>query len=201
MTRLGSLALLLILSLGCGTRVVLTIPHLPGTGPPPLARPDDECRYLSVLVDFSTQGTGMTSRDVQLSAHVAEVMKRELAQIGAHVTDDPRDAYWSLMVMAVHNRRNDGYLFSAMLTLRNLREGHDPGLATYAKPEQEALPTMYTGMSYGSHQEVDHLARQWIRKADEALLPSAREMCEFEAAEARRRTTVDEQVPHPDVPL
>lgn len=201
MRYVGALALLLTLGLGCGTRVVLTIPQLPGSEPPQVARPDDGCRYLRVLVDFSTQATGMTSRDVQLSAYVAEVMKRELVEIGAYVTEDPRDAYWSLMVMAAHNPRDDGYLFSAMLSLRNLREGHDPGLATYAKPEHEVLPTMYTGMSYGSHQDVDRLARQWVRKADEALLPSAREMCEFEAAEARRRTTMDEQVPHPDVPL
>ena len=204
MKYLAPLVPLLLLATGCGTRVVLSIPRMPGSEPPPLARPAVDCRYLRVLVDFSTRGTGMTARDVELSAHVAEVMRREFARIGAIVTDEPAEAYWSLMVMAAHNVRDDGYVFSAMLTLRNLREGHDPGLATYAKDaadDGEALPTMYTGMSYGARQDVDRLARRWVQEADAALLPSARQLCEFEATEAHRRSTVDEQIPHPDVPL
>ena len=70
-----------------------------------------------------------------------------------------------------------------------------------AKRVPTSLPSMYTGVSYGSHQDVDRLAREYVRKAEEALLPSARELCEFETQEARTRTGIDEQVPHPELPL
>jgi hypothetical protein len=202
MRRLAAIGLCLIAT-GCGTRVVLTVPRLPGFGEAAAGpRPEAGCRYLNILVDYSTRATGMSAQDVALSARVAEAMKQELGRLGARVTEEPAEAYWSLMLLAVHNERDGGFIFSAMLALRDLAETRDPGIATYAKPgKDDAKPTMYTGVSYGSHQDVERLAREYVRKADAALLPSARELCEFEAQEARRHTEVDDQVPHPDLPL
>jgi len=94
-----------------------------------------------------------------------------------------------------------------MLHLRDLSEARNPGIATYSRPTKatkvptSSIPSMYTGVSYGSQQDVDKLAREYVQKAEEALLPSARQLCEFETQEARQRSDVDEQVPDSDLPL
>ena len=210
MRRLAALAIPLLLATGCGTHVVLRIPDFPSLAAKPASGPPLQpgCRYLNVLVDYSTEASGLALRDVSLSAHVAEVMKKEFGRLGVHVTEDPSEAYWSLMLIAVNNQRDGGFIFSAMLHLRDLSEARTPGIATYARSEAAgakrvplSLPSVYTGVSYGSHQDVDKLAREYVRKAEEALLPSARELCEFETQEARTRSSVDEQVPHPELPL
>jgi hypothetical protein len=203
MRRLATLALLL--ATGCGTQIVLRIPRLPSLAsePTPVAEAQPNCRYLNVLVDYSTQASGMDLRDVNLSAQVAEVMKKEFGRLGVHVTEDPNQAYWSLMLIAVHNRRDGGFIFSAMLHLRDLSEARDPGIATYARPGKVAvsIPSMYTGVSYGSQQDVERLAREYVRKAEQALLPSARQLCDFDTQEARSGSSVEEQIPHPELPL
>jgi hypothetical protein len=209
MRRLAALALLL--ATGCGTHVVLRIPDFPSLAsePAPAAAPPPNCRYLNVLVDYSTEASGLALRDVSLSAHVAEVMKKELTRLGVHVTQDPNEAYWSLMLIAVHNQRDGGFIFSAMLHLRDLSEARNPGIATYSRPTKAtkatkvpvSLPSMYTGVSYGSQQDVERLAREYVHKAEEALLPSARQLCEFETLEARQSNAVDDEVAHPEAPL
>lgn len=204
MRRLAALALLL--GTGCGTHVVLRIPDFPSfaSAPAPVASAEPNCRYLNVLIDYSTEASGLELRDVSLSAHVAEVMKKEFARLGIHVTEDPNEAYWSLMLIAVNNQRDGGFIFSAMLHLRDLSEARNPGISTYARASKKvpaSLPSMYTGVSYGSHQDVDKLAREYVQKAEEALLPSARQLCEFETQEAKQRTEVDDEVPHPELPL
>ena len=203
MRRLAALALLL--ATGCGTHVVLRIPDFPSLAsePAPAPAPEPSCRYLNVLVDYSTEASGLALRDVSLSAHVAEVMKKEFARLGVHVTEDPGEAYWSLMLIAVHNQRDGGFIFSAMLHLRDLSEARNPGIATYSRPTKVAvsIPSMYNGVSYGSQQDVDKLAREYVQKAEQALLPSARQLCEFETQEARQRSAVDDQVAHPELPL
>ena len=204
MRRLAALALLL--ATGCGTHVVLRIPDFPALAsqPAPAAAPEPSCRYLNVLVDYSTEASGLALRDVSLSAHVAEVMKKEFGRLGVHVTQDPSEAYWSLMLIAVHNQRDGGFIFSAMLHLRDLSEARNPGISTYSLPKKVAavsMPSMYTGVSYGSQQDVDKLAREYVQKAEQALLPSARQLCEFETLEARQSTALDDQVAHPEAPL
>jgi hypothetical protein len=201
-------ALGLLLATGCGTHIVLRIPDFPSLASEPVrsAEVPPSCRYLNVLIDYSTEASGLELRDVNLSEHVAEVMKKEFARLGVHVTENPNEAYWSLMLIAVNNQRDGGFIFSAMLHLRDLSEARNPGIATYSRkqnPEKVpvSLPSVYTGVSYGSHHDVDMLAREYVRKAEEALLPSARQLCEFETQEARMRTSVDEQVPHPELPL
>ena len=193
MRRLTATALSL-LAAGCGTTSFGTQASAP--------RPQRECRYLNVLVDYSKEAAGMSFRDVQLSAQVAETMSKELERLGARVTDMPGHAYWSLMLMAIHNERDGGFIFSATLALRQLAESHDPGIATYAKPDDESAPaTLYTAISYGSLQDVDPLARQYIQKADAALLPSSRQLCAFEGQEEARHDAVEAQVRHPALPL
>jgi hypothetical protein len=199
-----ALACLIALTTGCGTRLVIDLPKLPPVGFREAApRPQPGCTYLNVVVDYSTNAMGMTAKDVALSAHVAQAMARELTRLGAHVSEDPGSAYWSLMIMATHNIRDGGFIFSAYLTLRNLQEVRDSGLAIYAGSQaaDDKQATMYTGVSYGSHQDLDKMAREFVRQADAALLPAARELCAFEALEARRRDEVDEQVPYPELPL
>jgi len=202
MRRLAAIGLCL-LATGCGTRIVLTIPRSPFAARQASApRPEGECRYLNVLVGYSTQASGMSARDVALSAEVAEAMTQEFQRLGAHVTNEPGQAYWSLMLLAVHNERDDGFIFSATLALRELAESRDTGIPTYtASPKTSAPPTLYTGISYGSLDDVGRLARRFVATADAALLPSARQLCAFEALENERHDAVDAQVPAPELPL
>lgn len=203
MRRLAAICLCLLAS-GCGTRIVLTIPGSPfAVREAPAPRPDRECRYLSVLVGYSTQAAGMSARDVALSAEVAEAMKQEFQRLGAHVTDEPGQAYWSLMLLAVHNERDGGFIFSATLALRELAEARDTGIPTYTSGggDGASAPTLYTGISYGSLEDVGRLARKFVQTADAALLPSARQLCAFDAQETLRHDAVDEQVPLPELPL
>ena len=202
MRRLAAIAICL-LATGCGTRVVLTVPRSPFSARQAAApRPEGECRYLNVLIGYSTQASGMSSRDVSLSAEVAEAMTQEFQRLGAHVTDEPGQAYWSLMLLAVHNERDGGFIFAATLALRELAESRDTGIPTYtASPGPGAPPSLYTGISYGSLDDVGRLARRFVETADAALLPSARQMCAFEAQENARDGSVDAQVAAPELPL
>jgi len=193
MRRLATLALCL-LAAGCATR-----PPQPGSE---VARPRD-CRYLNFLVDYSREAAGMSFRDVQLSEEIAGAMTKELERLGARKTEEPGEAYWSLMLMAIHNVRDGGFIFSATLSLRQLSESHDPGIATYARPgDAAAAPaTLYMAISYGSLQDAEQLAREFVRQADAALLPSARQLCAFEGQEEARHDAVEAQVADPARPL
>jgi hypothetical protein len=114
------------------------------------------------------------------------------------VTDEPGQAYWSLMLLAVHNERDEGFIFSATLALRELAEARDTGIPTYAaESENGAPPTLFTGISYGSLGDVGRLARKFVVTADAALLPSARQLCVFEVEENERHEAVEAQVPLP----
>jgi hypothetical protein len=203
MRRLAVLALLLLAALGCGTRIVLTIPKVPSLGAEaPATRPEAGCRYLNLLVDYSTQASGMSAKDVYLSAEIAEVMTREFERLGARVTEQPGEAYWSLMLMAIHNERDGGFIFSAMLGLRQLNESHDPGIATYASSGgAKEHPNLYTAVSYGSLLDAHRLAREYVHKADAALLPAARQLCSLEAQEQERHTALEAEVERPELPL
>jgi hypothetical protein len=203
MRRLLAIGSLLLATTGCGTKIVLTVPKFPSFGDRAAAepRPAEGCRYLNLLVNYSTQAAGMSARDVQLSATVAEVMKQEFARAGVDVIDEPSGAYWSLMLMAIHNVRDDGFIFSATLSLRDLSEARDPGIATYAESRKAGPATMYTAISYGSQQDLERRARDFVHAADAALLPSARDLCASEASEETRHQSVEAQVPNPALPL
>jgi hypothetical protein len=56
-------------------------------------------------------------------------------------------------------------------------------------------------ISYGSLQDAERLAREFVRQADAALLPSARQLCAFEGAEQERHDAVEAQIHDPARPL
>lgn len=200
---LGSLLLATTVTAGCGTRMVVTFPKFPSFGKETASapRPAADCRYLNVLVNYSTQAAGMSGKDLEIAASVADAMKQEFRRLGARVIDEPNGAYWSLMLMAVHNVRDDGFIFSATLSLRDLSESHDPGIATYAGETRPGPATLYTAISYGSLQDLERRARDFVRAADAALLPTSRELCASEASEEGRHQAVEAQVPDPSLPL
>ena len=189
-------AVFCLLAAGCAARSPLL------GAADPASRPAGKCRYLNVLVDYSKEAAGMSLRDVRLSAEIAGAMSKELERLGARLTEEPGQAYWSLMLMAIHNERDGGFIFSATLSLRQLSESHDPGIATYTRPGDEAAPaTLYMAISYGSLQDAERLAREFVRQADAALLPSARQLCAFEGQEEARHDAVEAQVADPARPL
>lgn len=127
----GLLALPLVA--GCGQTLVLELPSAPPNpfeeplqGPQPLL-PRVECEFMTLLIDFSRKG------EVEVSARVARAMAEEFESFGTRVTDDPNRAYWSLMILASGNARRDGFVFSALLTARNMNEGYDPGVTVFAR--------------------------------------------------------------------
>ena len=60
MRRLATLALPLLLATGCGRTVVLRLPDLPSLAQEEAATAEarPSCRYLNVLVDYSTEASG-----------------------------------------------------------------------------------------------------------------------------------------------
>ena len=199
--RHGLLVLMLACAgLGCAHPVVVVLPALvrPETAEHDPTRPEDGCRYARVMITQSTNSAGFASDDVELTARVTELMRAELVRLGATVTDDPNEAYWSLMVMAAHDRRRaGGFLFSASLALRQLHEGHDPGLTVYSERSGERTATIYSGLGYGPRHVLERTVIGFIRKADAALLPAARGLCSQETQEATREQTLEGRIPVP----
>jgi hypothetical protein len=160
-----------------------------------IERPAPECRYMSVWIDYSQDATGMTAKDVKLNEKIAHWMEHELSESGYRISDDPSTAYWSLMIMGAHTGYRDQFVFTAMLSLRNLEEGRGSGMTGYSKGDEASPPTMYTGLSYGARRELRRLVREYIRAADAALLPVTRRMCDFDAAEQNREQNLELQIP------
>jgi len=144
------------------------------------------CRYRTVWIDYSRDAAGMSSGDASLNAQIARMMERELARAGHAVTRDPAAAYWSLMLMAANTGREDQFAFTAMLSLRNLKEAYGTGLRAYSRPGDDALPTMFTGLSYGRRSQLPARVREYVRAAEDALLPMTRRLCDYEAADQQR---------------
>lgn len=211
MRDLFACILLCLLATGCGKTLVLRIPS-------PLARTADledetdpraECEFMTILIDYSRNGMGLTPEDVRIAARVADAMESEFAAHGTHVTQKRGKAYWSLMILAANNERSDGYIFSALLASRSMSEGYDPGVAVYAAAEEvgesadapAALPSMYNGLSYGPYENLEDQAREYVRRAYKAVFPTAKQLCEFAEADRQREEDVDGQLPDPPVPL
>ena len=211
MRNLFACILLCLLATGCGKTVVFRIPS-------PLARaaeivdetdPRAECEFMTILIDYSRHGMGLAPEDVRIAARVADAMESEFASLGTQVTEKRGKAYWSLMILAANNERSDGYLFSALLTSRNMNEGYDPGVSVYAAAEAEgvpadapkAVPSMYNGLSYGPYENLEDQAREYVRRAYKAVFPMAERLCQFAEADRQREVDVDQQLPDPPVPL
>lgn len=199
--RLLTLATIGCLLMGCASPVVLVFPGFAAT---PVAeeaelRVPDGCRYSSIVVTHARASRDALGDDVELSARVAELMRREFARRGATITPDPLAAYWSLMVLAASDARHyDGFLFSATLALRDMHEGRDPGITAYGESgDLGGTPTVYAGLGYGPGYALEATVRDFVRRADAALLPAARGLCEHEARERSREAELEAALPVP----
>jgi len=194
--------------LGCGQTLVIRIPDLPfrDSDPPPgvaAAERRVRCNFMTILVDYSRHG------EIEVADRVARAMEREFERYGVRVTRSNQDAYWSLMILASDNARGDGYIFSALLSARNMNEGYDPGVTVFRRDGEaveesaagEKIPTMYNGLSYGPYETLDEQAKIFVKQAYEAVFPHARELCDFERSDREREKTIDEEIPGPPSPL
>jgi hypothetical protein len=206
------LRILLVLAVaGCGQTLVVNVPDAPALPfepeEPPAsdaADPRVECEFMTLMIDFSRQG------DVGVGARVARAMAKEFESLGTRVTSSSGEAYWSLMILASHNSRKDGYIFSAMLSARNMNEGYDPGVTVFQRDGEgraadgkpsDRIPTLYNGLSYGPYTALEEQARQYVHQAYAAVFPYAQQLCAFEAADKQREQTLDEQLPATPAPL
>jgi hypothetical protein len=203
--RLAALTALGWLLLGCSSPMVIVIPSLrsgvarEASG---ASRPED-CRYSRIVITHSVEAEGMSKGDAALTARVAELMRQEFLELGAIVTRDASEAYWSLMVMAARDERHyEGFVFSASVALRQLHEGRDPGVTVYSSRPAPApgLATTYSGLGYGPGAELEQTVRAFIRHADAALVPAVRNLCAYQARNDAREADLERLIPTP-VPL
>jgi hypothetical protein len=220
MLRARSIAPVLLwlgLASGCGETLVMNVPEAP---PLPFAKDPaerekqdedaaralEECQFMTVVIDYSRQG------NVEVGARVAAAMRKEFEALGTHVTTSSDEAYWSLMILASESSRKDGYIFSAMLSARNMNEGYDPGVTVYQRKDEREqrkegkgdphkMPTLYNGLSYGPYATLEEQARNYVRQAYAAVFPYAKELCAFEAADRKREQMIEEELPARPAPL
>ena len=185
--------------------------------PPPL----EDCAVLTILIDASSQG------DPRVSERALLAMSSEFRRFGATIADSPEAAYWSLMILASQNSRRDGFILSALLTARGDAEGRGPGMSVFARrpqgddgegagpesrdPSAEAsashaedetrIPTLYNGIAFGPHAQLESQARRLTRQAYAAVYPAARRLCDYDTAEQERERELTEQLPQPPEPL
>lgn len=197
----------LCLSLGCGL-LPSTDPQLGWIGvmahldPPP--RPPSDCRYLTLMIQPSQNAAGMSERDALLAQEVADMMEVEFTRRGARVTQDGRNAYFSLLVLAAEETHNDGFVFSAVLAARGRKEAPDYGVETYnaaGAPADAASATLYHGLSWGEKSRLRYSVREYVRQADMALLPLAHELCESDRKDRQREAEMDRQIAEKGAPL
>jgi hypothetical protein len=189
---------LLGLCLGCAQPLILVVPGLApreGRIVAEVERLPDDCRYARVAITHSRNGPSISSADLRVSSKVAELMRREFLNTGATITDTPADAYWSLMVMAVADDRHyEGFIFSASIGLRDLHEGHDPGITTYQASSAEESPVFYSGLGFGPGYVLEETVREFVKRADAALLPAAQRLCAYAESENLREAELQAQI-------
>jgi hypothetical protein len=174
--------------------VTPAVAHAPyNSGPPvPLELPD-ECRFLSIWVEYPRYGSGMSSRDLVLNARIAGLMKREFSKLGHGISDGPDTAYWALAIMA-SNTGHRQFALSATLELRNLGEGRNSGLIRYPRPGELTAPTAYTALIHGSRRELRERVREYVHRADTALLATSQALCTYEAQERNREREMEQRL-------
>lgn len=189
-------------------------PEVPEVEAPELPPPLENCATLTILVDASRRG------DPQIAARTRRAMSSELERFGARISDSPAGAYWSLMILASPNSRRDGFIVSVLLSARTASEGIGPGMTTFAReqraePEAAAgagdgdaaaadaapVPTLYSGLAYGSWGQLESQARALARQAYTTVYPALRRLCDYEASERLRERALEEQLPAPPRPL
>jgi len=203
-TQRTLLVALLFSSLGCGT-FASSEPRpgwLGGIAELLPARPPADCRYLTVLIQHSNNGTGMSERDALLAQEVADLMAKEFASRGTRVIRSGEEAYFSLLVLAAEEPVHDGFVFSAVLAARGRKEAHEAGVDTYAKPgETPGTATLFHGMSWGEQSRLRKSVRDYVKQADVALLPLAHDLCEFDRLDRERQDALDAQLAEHGAPL
>ncbi len=203
---------------GCGRSFVVEMPDapLPGFfGEEPIDGADPieplDCQFMSVLIDYSRHG------DTRVAVAVAEAMADEFEALGTRITPVRSEAFWSLMILATKDARKTGYIFTAMLSARNMNEGYDPGVTVFRRegdrgPEDGAedgsepgtegkIPTMYHGLSYGPESALEEQARLYVRQAYDAVFPYAEQLCDLAASDREREESLDAQLPEAPEPL
>ena len=153
-----------------------------------------ECRFLNVWIDYPREGTGMSSRDLVLNAKIAGLMKREFSNRGHGISEDPGDAYWSLLIMA-SNMGHGQYTFSATLKLRNLTEHHNSGLMRYPRAGEPNVPMTYAALSHGPRKDLRRQVREYVERANAALMPVSQSLCMFDAHDDYREQDLELQIP------
>ena len=189
---------------------------------PPLPPPLVDCELMTILIDASRQG------DAAIAGRARTIMSREFERFGARISPTPEGAYWSLMILASQNSRRDGFILNALLTARTGSESSGPGMTVFSRdgeppveagaeaeagedaPEEAAedaaegeqgVATLYNGIAFGPHAQLDKQARALTRQAYAAVYPAARRMCEYAAGEQQRERELEEQVPAGPEPL
>ncbi len=202
----------LLLACGCHTlgSVVQSFQYEPPQAKPVQRKPAPEmaqlgCEFMTVMIDYSREGNSAVGE------RVAKAMTKEFKALGTRVTRSSDEAYWSLMILASENSRKDGYVFSAMLSARNMNEGYDPGVTVYqrngevapeaSQGEPTKIPTLYNGLSYGPYDVLETQARAYVRQAYAAVYPFAQKLCAFEAVDRKREESIDDQLPAGPAPL
>lgn len=219
MRRLLTALLLCLPCLGCGQTYMLYIPEAPFPAEDDTVVAEEEadprvrCEFMTVLIDYSREGMGLSPADLTVASRIKKAMEQEFESFGTHVTDTRSEAYWSLMILASNNERHDGYIFSALLASRNMNEGYGGGLASYVGEQDEnapeaaessetlSIPSMYNGLSYGPYTILEDQAREYARRAYQAVFPAARQLCDFEAADRAREAELESQLPTQPQPL
>ncbi len=202
LTRILPAFLLAGVGLGCGGASLLGETEAPLPAPPPELVFDD-CRYLTVFVTHSTDGFGMTEDDALLGGRVAQHMREELSRRGAELTPESADAFWSLRILALHNRKAGGFVFSAMLSSRETEvEAGGQGVEVFTGDDASRSPSFYNGLGYGFSHEIEMASREYVRQADETVLGSARQLCAHEARNRETEESLEGAIPEPnEVPL
>jgi hypothetical protein len=134
----------------------------------------------------------MTSRDLVLNTRVAGLMKQELSKLGHGISEEPETAYWALAFMASHTGHRQ-FALTATLELRNMTEGQASGFVRYPRQGEVTAPTVYTALLHGSQRELLQRVREYVHRADTALLSTSQALCIYEAREEDREREMERQ--------
>ena len=164
-------------------------------------RPDADCRYLNLRVQSSSNAAAMSEQDQRLAARIAEFMEIEFARHGFRTTAEEESAYLSLIVLAGEERRLGGFVFTALVSVRERRESHESGIDRYAAAGAMGRPTFYHGVSWGPKVILREAVRAFVGQADLALLGRVHELCEIDRLDREREDTLERQVAEHLTPL
>ena len=127
-----------------------------------------------------------------LAAKVAEHMRAELSWIGLQLVDDPKAAYWALLIIAVHNNRGGGFIFSVATSRRVLDDKGTSKGVRFIRPGGKRSAYSFHGLHYGRYDELEENVRSYIAAADATIFQTARALCDLEAQDRERERVVEQ---------